>query len=139
MLLDDILKLDEIEGIQGSYRWGSSPAEDDHRAFLFYENKSYIPYRTSYSVEYDDPLTDRTRHRYEDDAGILIVRIRDDELVVENILKAAAEKESPDSRTRYYEPIRSVVIDDLVYGITSGGGLAVWQSSSGDLLHIISE
>ena len=126
LLLDDILELGEADS-SGS----SSPVEHDHRAFLFYENLSFIPYGMYWSS--------RLSESWGNEAGILVIEVEDGALSVENILKAVREKDnSPAGQETYLEPIRTIVVDGLVYGITRNGELITWRLSDGELLHLIS-
>ena len=129
LLVEDISDSEQIGNADNV--WSSSPVEDDHRAFLFYENSSFIPYRISWS-SYSAGQSD-----WGNDAGILVVGVEDDELAVENTLKAATEDSKQTDREGYLEPIRTIVVGDSVYGITGRGELAVWQASTGELLHIL--
>ena len=129
LLLDDILDLSEADNIDTS--GSSSPVERDHRAFLFYENSAFIPYE-SYWYSYSP-------RGWGSEAGILIIEAKDGALSVENILKAVRKKnDNQADREMYLEPIRTIVVDDLIYGITRNGELITWRASTGELLHLIS-
>ena len=129
LLLQDILDLSEADEIDtiGS----SSPVERDHRAFLFYENSAFIPYE-SYWSSY-------SAGGWGSEAGILVIEVKDGALSVENVLKAVRQKDNNQAdREMYLEPIRTIVVDDLIYGITGNGELITWRASTGELLHLIS-
>ena len=129
LLLQDILDLDEADNIDTS--GSSSPVERDHRAFLFYENSAFIPYDIYWSSYSPSRV-------WGDEAGILVVEIKDGALSVENVLKAVQKKNNDQAdREIYLEPIRTIVVDDLVYGITYNGELITWRASTGELLHLI--
>ncbi len=129
LLLQDTLDLDEADNIENS--GSSSPVEHDHRAFLFYENSAFIPYN---SYWFSSPP-----RVWGNEAGILVVEVKDGVLSVENVLKAVENKDNLQTDQEVYlEPIRTIVVDDLVYGITHNGELIIWRASSGELLHLIS-
>ena len=129
LLLEDILDLGEADNIDTS--GSSSPVEHDHRAFLFYEDSAFIPYGIYWSSY--------SHREWGNEAGILVVKVKDGTLVVENILKAVREKNNNQiDREIYLEPIRTIVVDDLIYGITYSGELIVWEASTGELLHLLS-
>ena len=130
LLLDDILDLSEVaDNIDTT--GSSSPVERDHRAFLFYENSAFIPYE-SYWSSYSPRV-------WGSEAGILIIEAKDGALSVENVLKAVRkENDNPADRETYLEPIRTIVVDDLIYGITRNGELITWRASTGELLYLIS-
>lgn len=126
----DILDLDEAD--EQSRARGYSPAEHDHRAFLFYEDQSFIPYDISWYARFSED--------WGGEAGILVVEVEDRALTIANVLKAARQKDgdpTPPSREVYLRPIRTIVVDDLIYGITSDGELIIWQASGGELLHVL--
>ena len=128
LLLADVLDLGGADSLDNT--WSSSPAERDHRAFLFYENSAFIPYQISWSS--------RSPRNWGSQAGILVVEAEDRILAVENVLKATRQKDNDQAGQEIYlEPIRTIVVDDLVYGVTSGGELVAWQASTGELLHIV--
>ena len=129
LLLDDILDLSEADNIDTT--GSSSPVERDHRAFLFYENSAFIPY--------DNYWFSSSPREWGSEAGILVIEVKDGALSVENILKAV-RKENNDQADRemYLKPIRTIVVDGLIYGITSNGELITWRASTGELLHLIS-
>ena len=130
LLLQDILDLGEADNIDTS--GSSSPVEHDHRAFLFYENSAFIPYNIYWSSY--------SPRSWGDEAGILVVEVKNGVLSVENILKAGRKgNDNQADREIYLEPIRTIVVDDLVYGITRNGELITWRASTGELLHLISD
>ena len=132
LLLQDILDLDEADNIETS--GSSSPVERDHRAFLFYENSAFIPYDIYWSSHRTFSPRD-----WGNEAGILVIKVKDGALSVENVLKAVHKKNNNQAdREMYLEPIRTIVVDDLVYGITRNGELITWRASTGELLHLIS-
>lgn len=137
LLLDDALDLSETDDTDTT--GSSSPVEHDHRAFLFYEDSAFIPYNIYWSS--------RSPRAWGNEAGILVLEIENGALAVTNALKAVREKDggqaelgtAPDSLRRpvaYLEPIRTIVVGDLVYGITGNGELIVWLASTGELLHL---
>ena len=129
LLLQDALDLDEADNIENS--GSSSPVEYDHRAFLFYENSAFIPYGTYWFSS--------SPRAWGNEAGILVVEVKDGVLSVENVLKAVENKDNLQADQEVYlEPVRTIVVDDLVYGITHNGELITWRASSGELLHLIS-
>ena len=128
LLLEDILDLSETDSIDAS--GSSSPVEYDHRAFLFYENSSFIPYE-SYWSSYSP-------REWGNEAGILVVEVKDGALSVEHVLKAVHDKNNNQNDQVYLKPVRTIVVDDLVYGITHNGELITWRASTGELLHLIS-
>ena len=130
LLLNDALGLSETVNLERT--WSSSAVEIDHRAFLFYENSSFIPYTISWSTPTSDDNYSFDRHN---EAGILVLKVKDNNLSVEKILKATSSEDNKPDRERYFQPIRTVVIGDLVYGVDYEGNLAVWQSSSGQFLY----
>lgn len=127
LLLADILDLSETD----TDRTGSSsPVERDHRAFLFYEDSAFIPYE-SYWSSYSPRDWGR-------EAGILVIEAKDGALSVENILKAVREQDDDQAdREIYLEPIRTIVVGDLIYGITVSEELITWRASTGELLQLI--
>ena len=128
LLLEDILDLSEADSIDAS--GSSSPVEYDHRAFLFYENSSFIPYE-SYWSSYSP-------REWGNEAGILVVEVKDGALSVEHVLKAVHDKNNNQNDQVYLKPVRTIVVDDLVYGITHNEELIIWRASTGELLHLIS-
>ena len=132
-LLTEIIGLDKELGDLESYRtWSSSVAENDHRAFLFYEGIAFIPYSATWYPE-------NSYQRGGSEAGILVIEIQDKELVVKSILKAINKKDSNEERQRYFATNRTVVVGDLIYGLAWQQEIIVWQMSGGDPLHIVSE
>ena len=128
LLLDDTLGLSGDDNIDTTRSY--SPVEHDHRAFLFYENSAFIPYDIYWS----------SHGVWGDEAGILVVEVKDGALSVENVLKAVRKKDNNQAgREMYLEPIRTIVVDNLVYGITGSGELITWRASTGELLHFISD
>ncbi len=129
LLLQDILDLGGADGVS-TWSSSSSPAERDHRAFLFYENSAFIPYEISWSS--------RLSRNWSNQAGILVVDAQDRVLSVANVLKAARQKDNDQTGPEIYlKPIRTIVVDDTVYGITDTGELIAWRASSGELLHLV--
>ena len=129
LLLHDILDLSEADNIDTTR--SSSPVERDHRAFLFYENSAFIPYDINW-FSYSPSRV------WGSEAGILVIEAKDGALSVENVLKAVRQKDDNQAdREMYLEPIRTIVVDDLIYGITSNGELITWRASTGELLHLI--
>ena len=127
LLLEDILDLGEADP---DYTWSSSPAERDHRAFLFYQNSAFIPYEIYWSVRSSESWGSR--------AGILVVDAQDRVLSVENVLEAVHQKDNGQTGQEIYlEPIRTIVVDDTVYGITGSDELIAWRTSTGGLLHLV--
>ena len=130
LLLSNVLGLSDSDNIEDA--GGNSPAERDHRAFLFYENSSFIPYENYWFS--DSPRS------WNNEAGILIVKVDNGTLSVDKILKASREKDnSPTGQEIYLVPTRTIVVDDLVYGITRNGEVVVWQISTGELLYLITD
>ncbi len=128
LLLQDVLDLGGADSV--SYTWSSSAAERDHRAFLFYQDSAFIPYEISWSS--------RSSRDWGSQAGILVVEAKDRVLSVENVLKATRQKDNDQTGQEIYlEPIRTIVVDDTVYGITRAGELIAWRASSGELLHLV--
>ncbi|MXW07852.1 MAG: hypothetical protein F4Z87_06990, partial [Gammaproteobacteria bacterium] len=129
LLVEESSGSEQVDSAENA--WSSSPVEHDHRAFLFYEDSSFIPYSISWS-SYSSGRND-----WGNDAGILVIGVEDGALSIENILKAASEDGKRTGWDGYLEPIRTVVVGDSVYGITGRGELAVWQASTGELLHLL--
>ena len=128
LLLPDILDLGGADSADST--WSSSPAERDHRAFLFYENSAFIPYEIY--------LSSRLSRGWGSQAGILVVDAQDRVLSVENVLKAARKKDNDQNGQEIYlKPIRTIVVDETVYGITDTGELIAWRASTGELLHLV--
>ncbi|MCY4088563.1 MAG: beta-propeller domain-containing protein [Candidatus Saccharibacteria bacterium] len=120
------LLLEDILDIQESNFWGYSSVEDDHRAFLFYNDLSFIPYRAGWYPLSSFRSWDSTRQN-----GILAVRVIDKTLSLEqNLIAIAKDKEK-------LSPIRTIIIEDLVYGITASGEVITWQLVDGQFLHSI--
>ena len=133
LLLKDALK---AAGFEAQYLWGSSEAEGDHRAFLFYDEIAYIPYWASLNIVrpegsgYAGEFLPR---------GILAVQIKDRALVSKTnyMLAVSNAKTSPTDVTQYRAFRRTIVVGDLVYGLGWSDGLAVWQMSTGKPLHYL--
>ena len=131
MLLSDILELNKIDDIDLEALWGYSAAENDHRAFLFYEEMAYVPYNITWHLE--------TNYDWGSEAGILMVTIEDDALAIANILKAQRPNNTSTDKESYLQPERTVVVDDVIYGITQNGVVIAWQLADGELLHILDD
>ena len=111
LLLEDILDWSEAADDIDNSRRSSSPVEYDHRAFLFCENSAFIPYSIYWSSY--------SSRNWGNEAGILVIEVKDGVLSVKNILEAVHEKnDNQPDREIYLEPIRTIVVDDVVYGIT---------------------
>ena len=130
LLLQDILDLGGVDDADNT--WSSSAVERDHRAFLFYQDSAFIPYEISWSS--------RLSRDWGSQAGILVVGAEGRVLAVENVLKATRQKDNDQTETGqeiYLEPIRTVVVDDTVYGITRSGELITWRAATGEFLHLV--
>ena len=98
------------------YSW--SPVQSDHRAFLFFEDRAYIPYQ-AYWWDDDDPS-------YVQDAGVAAVEVRSADLFLEELLRPFEDgpvREDDPVWNRAYRavPQRVIVIDDWLYSVTSFG------------------
>lgn len=136
--VDQLLVADtQADSVTG---WSSSPAENDHHAFLFHDDVSYVPYNAYWRVDRPtDTLPDTRRFSAELDAGILALEVKDNRsLSVKYTLKASTQKGNDPDKTVVLEPIRTIVVDDLIYGLTDRGELITWQSSDGEFLHTMS-
>lgn len=128
LMLKDVSDLGGFDALEST--WSSSPAEHDHRAFLFYEDVSYVPYNFSWSSRFS-----RT---WGSEAGILALSAKDGVLLVENVLEATRQKDNNQTGPEtHLEPMRTIVVGDSIYGITGNGELIVWPSSGGKPLHIV--
>lgn len=101
-------------GTENEYSW--SPVENDHRAFLFFDDRAFIPYR-AYWWEEDESL---------EDAGVVVIEVRSGDLFLEDLLRPLSDgpvgDESPDWRILDWAvPQRVIVIDDWVYSIAYSG------------------
>ena len=125
--------------------WSHSPVENNHHAFLFHDNLSYIPYRLVWRSD-DWRIKGDAR-----DSGILVVSSQNRVLSIRNILRAPSDQYQQmfdsetllipknietDGQVIYLEPTRTVVVGGLVYGI-SPLEVVVWQGTTGKLLHTI--
>ena len=128
LLLPDILDLGGADSADSTR--SSSFAEHDHRAFLFYQDSAFIPYGIYWFS--------RLSENWASQAGILVVDVQGRALSVANVLKAARQKDNDQTGPEIYlKPIRTIVVDDTVYGITDTGELIAWRASSGELLHLV--
>ena len=127
LLLHDVLGLEQNE-----LTWSFSPVENDHRAFLFYQDTSFVPYIASWRSSAPEYTFSRS-------SGVLVVKVKDGALVVDKVLQAVSLQPDNDKSSQpvYLRPIRTVVIGGLIYGITADGEVIVWQSSTGKLLHLL--
>ena len=128
LLLNDVLGVGRKEGT-----WSFSPVENDHRAFLFYQGASFVPYSASWR-SFEPEYTVGRR------AGVLVVQVKDGVLVADKVLQATFPQPDNNDKTSppvYLRPIRTVVIGDLIYGITAAGEIIVWQLPTGKLLHLL--
>lgn len=101
------------EGTDPEYSW--SPVENDHRAFLFFDDRAYIPYRAYW---WDNEGSQ--------DAGVVVVDVRSADLRVEALLRPLADgpvdEDSPDwRRVDWAVPQRVMIIEDRVYSIAHSG------------------
>ena len=131
LLLDDVLQLKLTDDFNSN---SFSPVEHDHRAFLFHNQLSFIPYDAGWFGSRQDSF----RQNWHTQTGILVIEVKDKTLSVKNNLKAVDDTNQPESDWRkHLRPIRTVVIDDLVYGVADGGRLIVWQLANGRLIDIL--
>ncbi|MDE0188104.1 MAG: beta-propeller domain-containing protein, partial [bacterium] len=98
------------------YSW--SPVQNDHRAFLYFENLAYIPYH-AYWWEDDES-------NYVLDAGVAAVEVRSGDLVLEALLRPledgpVGEDERSWNRAWRAVPERVMVIDGWLYSVSSFG------------------
>lgn len=111
------------EGTDPEYSW--SPVENDHRAFLFFEDRAFIPYRAYW-------WDNKSRQ----DAGVVVVDVRFGDLSLEELLRPLSDgpvaEDSPDwRRVDWAVPQRVMVIDDRVYSVAHSG-IAVHQLDTWD-------
>ena len=114
------------EGTDPEYSW--SPVENDHRAFLFFENRAFIPYRAYW--------WDNNESRQ--DAGVVVVDVRSRDLSLEDLLRPFSDgpvaEDSPDWRNvDWAVPQRVIIIGDWVYSVAHSG-VAVHQLDTWDRL-----
>ena len=98
------------------YSW--SPVQNDHRAFLYFEDLAYIPYH-AYWWEDDQSY-------YVLDAGVAAVEVRSGDLVLEALLRPVedgpvGEDDRSWNRAWRSVPERVIVIDAWLYSISSFG------------------
>ncbi len=98
------------------YSW--SPVENDHRAFLYFEDLAYVPYH-SYWWEDDEDY-------HVLDAGVAVVEVRSGDLVLEALLRPledgpVREDDRLWNRAWRSVPQRVMVIDDWLYSVSSFG------------------
>lgn len=98
------------------YSW--SPVQNDHRAFLYFDDLAYVPYH-AYWWEDDEGY-------YVLDAGVAAVEVRSADLVLEALLRPledgpVREDERAWNRAWGAVPQRVIVIDDRLYSVTSLG------------------
>ena len=126
LLVHEVLDL----GLTGSdrskfYFRSTSVAEADHRAFVFHKGLSLIPY--------DINWYGRSRYlKPGRQTGLLVIEVKDKSL---SIVKDLKIKNNQDNKNFGQTLVRSIVVGDLIYGISSKSELIVWQASSGQLLH----
>ena len=114
----------EDDGLEPEYSW--SPVQNDHRAFLFFDDRAFIPYRAYW--------WDNNESRQ--DAGVAVVDVRFGDLFLEDLLRPLSDgpvgEESTDWRkVDWAVPQRVIVIDDWVYSIAHSG-IAVHQIDTWD-------
>ncbi|MDE0675463.1 MAG: beta-propeller domain-containing protein [bacterium] len=100
------------------YMYSWSPVQEDHRAFLYFQDLAYVPYQA---------------HWYEDDQGFSIldvgvaaVEVRSGDLVLEALLRPledgpVGEDDRSWNRAWRSVPERVLVIDGRLYSVTSSG------------------
>ena len=98
--------------------YSESPVQNDHRAFLFFEDRAYVPYH-SYWWEDDE-------ESYVLDAGVAAVEVRSADLFLEALLRPLGdgpvrEDEGGWNKAWSAVPQRVLVIDDWLYSVTSLG------------------
>lgn len=105
------------------YSW--SPVESDHRAFLFFDQRAYIPYRAYW---WDDESSQ--------DAGVMVVDVRSEDLELEALLRPLTDEPVGESTPEWRKvdwavPQRVIIIEDRVYSITHSGvavhELDIWE------------
>jgi len=114
----------EVDGLEPEYSW--SPVENDHRAFLFFDDRAFIPYRAYW---WDDNESSQ-------DAGVAVVDVRSGDLALEDLLRPLSDgpvgEDSSDWRkVDWAVPQRVIVIDEWVYSIAHSG-IAVHQLDTWD-------
>lgn len=98
--------------------YSRSPVQNDHRAFLYFEDLAYIPYQ-AYWWEDEDGF-------HVLDAGVAAVEVRSGDLVLEALLRPiedgpVGEDERSWNRAWRAGPERVIVIDDWLYSVSSFG------------------
>lgn len=95
-----------------------SPVQNDHRAFLYFEDLAYVPYHAYW---WDDDKDNIVL-----DAGVAAVEVRSGDLVLETLLRPiedgpVVEGEGSQARSWRAVPERVMVIDGWLYSVSSFG------------------
>jgi hypothetical protein len=112
----DPARLDQV-GMEDAW----SQAEGDHHAFTFLDGLALAPFE---SWQWLERAGSDGEERF--DAGVMAIRVEGDRLVLESILRVEAEgpmtgKDIWTGEPHRQVPLRTIVIGDRIFTVTSGG------------------
>jgi uncharacterized secreted protein with C-terminal beta-propeller domain len=108
------VRMPSQDGVESEYSW--SPVQDDHRAFLFFGDRAYIPYR-AYWWDVNNSSQD---------AGVMVVEVGPSDLWLEELLRPVSDEPVSESspewrRIDWAAPQRVMIIENWVYSIAHSG------------------